>query len=163
LMQSATWADYEDAFGRLLAKARASLDISSVVFGDVYPDANRLWAETVSTRCGLMAIEPLWGEPTEVLVREFIATRSTAIITTVRDAFLDDSYLGKCITSDIIADFIDRGIDPCGERGEFHTFVTQCGGSGISIPFKMGNIHRVDGCSTIDLVLADNNSIHVQC
>lgn len=153
--ECATWEEYESAFGRLLAKARA-LDVTHVVFGDIYPEANRIWAENISASQGLEAIEPLWSEPTEKLVREFIATQSKAVITTVRDAYLDHSYLGRTLTPELVDIFIDKGIDPCGERGEFHTFVTHYGGAKSSIPVVAGEIHEVGGCSSVDLKLAAN-------
>jgi uncharacterized protein (TIGR00290 family) len=153
--ECATWKEYESAFGKLLAKARA-LDVTHLVFGDIYPEANRIWAETISAGQGLHAIEPLFGESTEKLVHEFIATRSTAVITTVRDAFLDRSYLGKTLTPELIDVFLERGIDPCGERGEFHTFVTHYGGTETSIPIMVGEMHEVGGCSAVDLKLATN-------
>jgi len=155
LTECATWAEYEVAFSDLLAKARA-FDITHVVFGDIYPDANRIWAETISAGQGLTAIEPLWGEPTERLVREFIATQSTAVITTVRDAHLDQSFLGRTLTPELIDIFLEKGIDPCGERGEFHTFVTHYGGTETSIPITFGDVYEVGGCSAIDLRLVRN-------
>ncbi|KAA6460404.1 hypothetical protein DYQ86_15380 [Acidobacteria bacterium AB60] len=68
LMEPATWADYEIAFGKLLARARAQ-GASHIIFGDIYPQANRTWVETVSAREGLIAVEPLWAESTEKLAR----------------------------------------------------------------------------------------------
>lgn len=153
--ECATWTEYERAFSRLLAKARTH-GATHVVFGDIYPDANRIWAETISAGQGLTAIEPLWGEPTEKLVYEFISTQSTAVITTVRDAHLDRSFLGRTLTPKLIESFVEKGIDPCGERGEFHTFVTHYGGTDKSIPVAFGDVYEVSGCSAIDLQLVGN-------
>jgi diphthine-ammonia ligase len=150
LMEPATWADYEIAFGKLLARARAQ-GASHIIFGDIYPQANRTWAETVSAREGLIAVEPLWAESPEKLAHEFLSTQSIAIITTVRDKHLDHSYLGRTFSSCLVGIFLEKGLDPCGERGEFHTFVTHFGGLNGSIPVTTGSIHEGAGCSAIDL------------
>jgi len=65
----------------------------------------------------------------------------------------DRLYLGKPLTRELVQAFVQKGIDPCGERGEFHTFVTRYGGFGRSIPVKTGAVHRASGCSAIDLEL----------
>ncbi len=151
--ESATWADYEPAFGRLLVRARAQ-GATHIIFGDIYPEANRIWAETVSAREGLTAVEPLWAESTEKLAHEFLSTQSIAMITTVRDAHLDQSYLGRTFSSQLVDVFLKKDIDPCGERGEFHTFVTHFGQIDGSILVTAGAIHEVGGCSAIDLSLS---------
>ncbi|MGH9354948.1 MAG: adenosine nucleotide hydrolase, partial [Terriglobia bacterium] len=116
--QAAAWMDYDDAFSRLLSRVRV-LGVTHVIFGDIYPDANRIWAENISADQGLTAVEPLWDEPTDRLVHEFISTQSAALITTVQDAYLDDTYLGRSLTRELVQALVQKGIDPCGERGEF--------------------------------------------
>lgn len=152
--EAATWAEYDDAFRSLLSRVSA-LGVTHAIFGDIYPDANRAWAEAISAAQGLTAVEPLWAEPTSHLVEEFLSMPSMALITTVRDAYLDDSYLGSPLTPELLQTLMQQGIDPCGERGEFHTYVTQYAGFAVPIPVKTGPIHRASGCSTIDLKLAD--------
>jgi diphthine-ammonia ligase len=150
--EDATWADYDNAFRRILSRVQAE-EVTHVIFGDIYPEANRIWAEDMCASQGLIAVEPLWAEPTDQLVREFLSTQSIALITTVRDAHLDTSYLGLPLTPELVEIFIEKGIDPCGERGEFHTFVTHYEGFAASIQVKAGAIHKVSGCSAIDLEL----------
>lgn len=152
--EAAAWTDYDNAFCRLLLRVSA-LGVTHAIFGDIYPDANRVWAESMCARQGLIAVEPLWGESTESLVGEFLSTQSIALITTVRDAYLGDAYLGRPLTPELVWTLREKGIDPCGERGEFHTVVIHYGGFGGSIPVKTGPIHRASGCSAIDLELAD--------
>ena len=107
LTEPATWADYEAGFGKLLARARA-LGATHIIFGDIYPEANRIWAETVSARQGLTAVEPLWAESTEKLAREFLSTQSTAIITTVRDVHLDLVHNGSILLKKSLSEFRAR-------------------------------------------------------
>lgn len=151
--EDAAWSNYDEAFGRLLSRVRAER-VTHVIFGDIYPDANRIWAENMCAGQELTAVEPLWSEPTDRLAYEFLSTQSIAVITTVRDAYLDDSYLGKPLTRELVQAFAQKGIDPCGERGEFHTFVTHYEGFEGSISVKTGAIHRASGCSAIDIELS---------
>jgi diphthamide synthase (EF-2-diphthine--ammonia ligase) len=74
---------------------------------------------TASPRCC-----PLWGESTRTLVEEFIATGSTAVIVTAPCAYLDETWLGRPISLDAVEELESRGVDPCGEFGEYHTLVT---------------------------------------
>lgn len=69
----AAWDTYEVEFAGLLARASASASATHVIFGDVFPDPHKQWAEGVCGGAGLTAIEPLWAEPTHALVYEFIA------------------------------------------------------------------------------------------
>jgi diphthine-ammonia ligase len=154
LTENASWVDYESAFARLLSRARA-LGVSHVIFGDIYPEENRAWAESICSQQSMAAVEPLFGEPTQLLVDEFISTGALAMITTTRDAFLDPSVLGQMLTSELVTALIGKGADPCGERGEFHTFVTRFSHTGVSIPTKIGVIHSESGCTAIDLTLSE--------
>lgn len=160
--ECASWVDYERAFGALLVNAKER-GATHIIFGDVYPETSRIWAETASAREGLKAVEPLWGESTDKLAREFISTHSIAIITTVRDVHLDQSYLGRTFSPQLVEAFLKRGIDPCGERGEFHTFVTRFGPMGATIPFTTGEIYEIGGCSTIDLCLSVTQITQEKC
>lgn len=72
LTANASWESYEQTFTRLLTSAARQYGATHAVFGDVFPDANREWAERVSSAAGLVAVEPLWAEPTSDLVNQFI-------------------------------------------------------------------------------------------
>lgn len=147
---NASWREYESVFRRLLLGIR-DLGVTHVIFGDIFPDENRLWAERISRSAGLQAVEPIFGECTRALAHEFIATGAIAIITTVRSSYLDRSFLGQRFTADVLERLEEKGIDPCGERGEFHTLVTQLDRSGGAIPVRCGVLHEEGGCVAIDL------------
>ncbi len=117
-----SWETYERGYQAALADARR-FDISHVVFGDIAGDTNREFPERVCAVAGLSAVEPLWGEPTPDLYREFIATGADARLVTVRDRFFDADWLGRPLTLDLLPEFADRGVDACGEYGEYHTVV----------------------------------------
>jgi uncharacterized protein (TIGR00290 family) len=118
-----TWETYDAAFAAALASLAAG-GVSHVIFGDIMFDDNRAWAERMCAAAGLVAVEPIWGEPTEALLREFIASGGEALIVTARTPMLDQSWLGRSLSLDMLDELAARGVDPCGERGEYHTLVT---------------------------------------
>jgi len=149
-----SWTTYEHGYLQALADARA-FGISHVIFGDIMYARNREFPERVCAASGLTAVEPLWGEPTAALYREFVLTGADARIVTVRDSVLDRSWLGKRLTLDMAADFQARGVDPCGEHGEYHTVVVDA--PEFSRPLDiipLGSASR-DGCSALDFGVAE--------
>ena len=146
------WATYDDAFDRGLAKA-AALGVTHVIFGDILFDEHKQWAERLSNGRGLTAVEPLWKQSTTDLYRDFLALGAHARIVTVRLSELDESYLGRELAEDLLPELLARGVDPCGERGEYHTVVTSC--PAFSRPFKVRASGRAtnSGCIAEDLEL----------
>ena len=71
---------------------------------------------------GLEPIFPVWGQPTLALAREMIASGTRAKLTCVDTTKLDRSFAGREFDSALLAE-LPEGVDPCGERGEFHSFV----------------------------------------
>jgi diphthine-ammonia ligase len=153
LTAGATWADYETVFIDLLRLA-ASTGCTHVIFGDIFEDTHRAWNERVAAAAGLTPIQPLWGEPTTALVREFLDRGGEARLTTVRSTFLDDTWLGTALTRDAVNTFELAGIDPCGERGEYHTVVTNCPLFHAPIVLAAGERVSRGGCGAVDLRLA---------
>lgn len=151
--EHSSWDTYEQDFARLLVRAKA-LDVTHVIFGDMYPDAHKEWAESQCKRQGMVAVEPLWSEPSDRVGRQFLNIGASAVIVTVRDENLDISFLGRRYSNELIEEFLSMGIDPCGERGEFHTFVTLCPEFRQEIMTVPCGIHREKGCSALDLSLA---------
>ena len=151
----ASWATYEDGYRRALTDARV-LGITHVIFGDIMYESNRVFPERVCAAEGLTAVEPLWGEPTLALYREFVATGADARIVTIRDNVLDPSWLGRKLTLDLLDDIIAAGVDPCGEHGEYHTVVVDA--PLFSSPINVVTLESVcrDGCWAVDLALADH-------
>jgi uncharacterized protein (TIGR00290 family) len=147
-----TWDTYDTAFDDALAEA-AGLGITHVVFGDILFDEHRAWAERLSSARGLVAVEPLWKESTTDLYRQFLASGTRARIVTIRSGSLDESFLGRDLAEDLLDAFVTRGVDPCGERGEYHTVVTSC--DAFSRPLRVRAVGRAvtSGCVAEDLVL----------
>ena len=150
--EPSTWDRYEQSFERLLVRSK-DLDVTHVIFGDMYPDSHKDWVESQCKRQGLTAVEPLWSESSEKVGREFVNTGATALVVTVRDEKLDTTFLGRQYSNALIDQFLSLGIDPCGERGEFHTFVTSGPGFSQNIVTVAQGIHQEKGCSALDLAL----------
>lgn len=152
-LEHSTWDSYEEDFARLLARSKA-LDVTHVIFGDLYPDAHKEWVELQCKRQGMVGVEPLWSEPSEKVGRQFLSIGASAVIVTVRDEMLDSTFLGRRYSHELMEEFVAMGIDPCGERGEFHTFVTAYPGFSQEIRTVSCGIHRENGCTALDLSLA---------
>jgi diphthine-ammonia ligase len=151
LTASAGWHNYEAQFAQLLLASSRELGARHVIFGDIFPESHRHWAERMCAGCDLIAVEPLWGEDTSSLVREFIAQEGRALIVTVRDGILGDSWLGRSIDHAAVEELVALGVDPCGERGEYHSLVTHFPGFRHSLDLKRIGIARHGGCSLLDL------------
>ena len=152
ITETCTWDSYDAAFDRALARAAAG-GVTHVIFGDILFDEHRQWAERLSAGRGLTAIEPLWKESTTDLYRSFLASGTRARIVTVRSSKLDESFLGRDLAENLLDEFVAREVDPCGERGEYHTVVTSC--EAFSRPLRVRAAGRAtnSGCIAEDLVL----------
>jgi uncharacterized protein (TIGR00290 family) len=147
-----SWATYEDGYLQALADARA-LRISHVIFGDIMYDSNREFPERVCAASGLIAVEPLWGEPTDQLYREFVLTGADARIVTVRESVLGPSWLGRRLTLSLLPELDAAGADPCGEHGEYHTVVVDA--PAFSSPLALVSLDQVShgGCWALDFTI----------
>jgi diphthine-ammonia ligase len=118
-----TWDTYNDAFSAALAGLVRD-GVTHAIFGDIVYDEHRRWAESMCAPLGLTAVEPLFGISTTTLFEEWTAAGGEAIIVTARTAYLDRSWLGRPLRREMMDEFARLGVDPCGERGEYHTVVT---------------------------------------
>jgi len=106
---------------RPAAKAVAE-GIEGVAFGDLFLEDVRAYRERQLEGTGLTPIFPVWGLPTQALAEEMIASGLRARLTCVDTEKLDSSFVGREFDSALLSAF-PAEIDPCGERGEFHSFV----------------------------------------
>src|SRR5205823_4892035 len=117
-----SWKTYEHEFKRLLREL-ARTGFSHLIFGDIFLDEHKIWVERVCRECSLQAVEPLWGESTTQLFREFLATGAQAEIVATKAVLLDEEWLGATLSEYMLPAFESLGVDACGERGEYHTIV----------------------------------------
>lgn len=146
-----TWDTYDRAFSQALDTLAAE-GTTHVIFGDILFEEHRQWAERMCAASGLTAVEPLWGSSTEALFDDWVSSGSDAMIVTTRAALLDDSWLGRRLERDMLPEFARLGVDPCGERGEYHTAVVDA--PLFSSPVRVrenGHVKRSD-CWALDLL-----------
>ena len=149
-----TWNTYNEAFTRVL-DGIAAAGITHVVFGDIMFDEHRRWAERVCEGSGLTAVEPLWGESTDVLFDEWVASGAEALIVTARAEFLDSAWLGRRLAASMGPEFVRLGVDKCGERGEYHTVVTQTPLFSRPLSLRRAATVHQSGCWALDVQVAD--------
>jgi uncharacterized protein (TIGR00290 family) len=147
-----TWSTYDEAFAAALAEVAAD-GVTHVIFGDILFEEHRRWAEGICAPLGLTAVEPLWGLDTELLFHEWVASGADALIVTARAEYLDESWLGRPLRPEMLEELQRLGVDPCGERGEYHTVVTDT--PLFSRPIRTRPRGRVSrsGCWALDLDL----------
>jgi uncharacterized protein (TIGR00290 family) len=96
--------------------------IEHTFFGDIFLEDLREYREKQLQKVGIRASFPLWKKDTSKLIREFIDLGFKTIVTCVNEKYLDASFAGRIIDKKFVED-LPANVDPCGENGEFHTFV----------------------------------------
>lgn len=96
--------------------------VEGVVFGDLFLEDVRAYREKLLARTGLAPLFPLWGRPTARLARAMLRDGVRAVLCCVDTQQLDARFAG-CPWDEALLAELPAGVDPCGERGEFHTFV----------------------------------------
>ncbi len=136
----ASWADYE---ARMVATLRelAAEGVGTFVTGDIATDGHRAYVERVAGAAGMAASLPLWGRDTGLLAREIVARRAEILVVLADAHRLDASFVG-CRYDERFLARLPPGIDPCGENGEFHTFVAGGEGFAANVPLTIGEIYR---------------------
>lgn len=97
--------------------------VTGMVFGDIYLEEHKEWVERVCSELGIEAVEPLWGQSTEEVLTRFIDGGFEAIIVSAQARFIDREWIGCRVDRRFVEYLKDRGIDLCGENGEYHTLV----------------------------------------
>jgi len=149
-----SWATYDAAFVDALGEL-ADDGITHVVFGDILFDEHRRWAEDVCARRGLVAVEPLFGSSTTTLFDEWTASGADAIIVTARATVLDATWLGRPLRAEMRGELERLGVDPCGERGEYHTIVTNSPLFRRPLAIECGDRIERSGCWALDVRVAE--------
>jgi diphthine-ammonia ligase len=116
-----SWEDYEENFKKAVGELRNN-GIEGGVFGDIDLEEHREWVERVCGEVGIKAFLPLWGTKPEELIEEFLKLKFKAIVVATR---LDENFLGKVLDKALVRQISKLGSHPCGENGEYHTFVTE--------------------------------------
>jgi uncharacterized protein (TIGR00290 family) len=120
--QTATNQAYESRMEAAFERFRIE-GVTVIAFGDLFLADIRRYREQWLARTGMTPIFPIWHRDTRDLARGFIDQGFTAILTCVDTRVLDGSFAGRAFDHALLAD-LPQTIDPCGENGEFHTFVS---------------------------------------
>ncbi|HSS37273.1 MAG TPA: ATP-binding protein [Polyangia bacterium] len=145
-------AAYEAAMTAALERARGD-GIEAVAFGDLFLEDIRRYREERMAPTGLKPLFPLWGRPTGPLAREMIAGGLRARLTCVDPRNLDARFAGRDFDEALLAE-LPPAVDPCGERGEFHTFAYDGPMFAHAVPIRSGEVVTRDGFVFADLVPA---------
>ena len=132
------------------AKARG---VTHIIFGDLYLEDIRAYREKNLAGTGITPVFPLWLKPTAPLARAMIEAGVEAHLAVVDLKKLPASFAGRRFDAALLADF-PAGIDPCGENGEFHTFVSAGPMLKRKIAVKVGETVERDGFAFADLLPA---------
>jgi len=143
---------YEAAMAAALQRARGE-GVEAVAFGDLFLEDIRRYREDRMAPTGLKPLFPLWGRPTAPLAREMIAGGLRARLTCVDPRSLDAGFAGRDFDAALLAD-LPATVDPCGERGEFHTFAYDGPMFSRPVPIRSGEVIARDGFVFADLVPA---------
>lgn len=128
--------EYAAAFDATLRTLRAS-GHTQMAFGDVDLQAHRDWIDAACAKAGLRPLFPLWGEARDALAKEVIARGIRARVVVVDTRWLDASFAGADYDAALLAR-LPAGVCPCGEEGEFHTFVFDAPGMSAPLAIRDG-------------------------
>lgn len=113
--------DYEAAMGAAVERALAN-GVTHMAFGDLFLEDIRAYREDKLAGTGLQPLFPLWGRDTAVLARSMVDAGLQATLTCVDPRQVPSRFVGRRFDHDLL-DALPASVDPCGENGEFHTFV----------------------------------------
>lgn len=142
--------DYELRMAEACRRA-VSEGYGAIAFGDLFLRDIREYRERQLAGSGLQPLFPLWEKPTRALADEMIAGGVRAYLSCVDTKALPPAFAGREFDSALLADLPD-GVDPCGENGEFHTFISDGPMFRVPVPVEPGNVHEAGGFVYRDLV-----------
>jgi len=141
--------EYEAAMRSAVERAKLE-GITGVAFGDLFLEDIRRYRESFFVGSGIAPVFPIWGVPTTELAREMVAAGLRARLTCVDPKQLSASFVGREFDFGLLAD-LPGGVDPCGERGEFHTFAYDGPMFRHTTPVRLGGTVERDGFVFADL------------
>jgi uncharacterized protein (TIGR00290 family) len=145
--------DYERAMGAFVDRAKTA-GVEAMAFGDLFLADIRAYREQRLAGTGITPLFPLWQRETGKLARDMIDGRLVAHLTCVDPTKLDPNFAGRPFNHTLLAELPD-GVDPCGENGEFHTFVRAGPMFVHPVPVRIGEVVARDGFVFADMLPAE--------
>ncbi|MDH5735976.1 MAG: adenine nucleotide alpha hydrolase [Gammaproteobacteria bacterium] len=145
-------AEYEKIMGQFVAMAKNN-SIEYFAFGDLFLEDIRNYREEKLKNSGIKALFPIWGIPTETLSREMVSAGLRTIITCIDPRKVPEEYAGREFNENFLTS-LPETIDPCGENGEFHSFVFDGPMFKEKIAISVGEIVNRDGFVFADILPA---------
>jgi uncharacterized protein (TIGR00290 family) len=143
---------YEARMAAAMADAKAA-GVRHIIFGDLFLEDVRRYREEKLAGTGIAPLFPLWQRPTAALAREMIDAGVEAWLACVDLKQLPLSFAGRRFDHALLAD-LPAGADPCGEKGEFHTFVAAGPMFARKTAVQVGDVVEREGFAFADLVPA---------
>jgi uncharacterized protein (TIGR00290 family) len=129
---------YETAFLSALVRVRRELPgVTAIAFGDLFLSDVRAYRERLLAPTGFEPLFPIWGLDTAELARRFVRDGFAARLVCVDTTQLDGSFAHRAFDDSLLAE-LPSSVDPCGERGEFHTFVSDGPGYDGAVEYTVG-------------------------
>jgi uncharacterized protein (TIGR00290 family) len=150
ISKSASNHEYENELVRAISTYRES-GIDSIVFGDLFLEDIKKYRDQFLARHKLKGLYPVWQRDTTEFIQEFIRLGFKAVVTCTDSRLLDPAFAGRLIDAQFLSD-LPSGVDPCGENGEFHTFVFDGPNFKEPVRFSVGEKVQRDGFWFCDLL-----------
>jgi uncharacterized protein (TIGR00290 family) len=141
---------YEDRMAAACAAAQTA-GVRSMVFGDLFLEDIRVYREQSLREFAITPLFPLWERPTDLVAKEILAAGIRAVLTCVDPTKVPAGLAGRWYDEALLRD-LQPGVDPCGENGEFHTFVVDGPGFAQPLDVTVGEIVERDGFVFADVV-----------
>ena len=126
IQRRAAMASYEATFKETLRSLKQN-GVDGGVFGDIDIEEHREWVERVCAEADVEPYQPLWGQAQRTLLQDFVSSGFEAVVVAARADLFGEEWLGHKVDPDFLAYLMEleqeSGVQPCGEAGEYHTFV----------------------------------------
>lgn len=151
----APWEQFDAVFAAALADL-ARRGVTGMIFGNIHLADVRAWYEARVVAAGLRHHEPLWGEDPTTVLHESIERGYSARLVSIDTTRLPGSWLGRVLNPACAAELAARpDVDPCGERGEYHTLVINGPLFAHPLAVRPGATHRDGGFALLDVEVGD--------
>ena len=153
ISKGASNEEYEARMGEAFSEYRGQ-GIDTVVFGDLFLAEIRAYRERLLAKHKMVSLYPVWGRDTSQLIREFMALGFKTAVVCVDPAKFDSSFVGRIVDEEFLSQ-LPPHVDPCGENGEFHTFVFDGPIFRNRVKFSFGEVVFRDSFWFCDLLPAE--------